>query len=40
MFVSENNPYQGQLKKLSVDGKELKYFDLPSLGSSYGLYHE
>ncbi|KAJ9601820.1 hypothetical protein L9F63_000002 [Diploptera punctata] len=33
--MAENNPYQGQLKKLSVGGKEYKYFDLPSLGPSY-----
>ncbi|PSN50110.1 Cytoplasmic aconitate hydratase [Blattella germanica] len=33
--MAENNPYLGHIKKLSVDGKEYTYFDLPSLGSSY-----
>ncbi|GFG33245.1 hypothetical protein Cfor_04554, partial [Coptotermes formosanus] len=33
--LSENTVYADHLKKLSVNEKEFKYFDLPSLGSDY-----
>jgi hypothetical protein len=38
MFISENVVYAHHLKKLSVDGNEYSYFDLPSLGPKYGKY--
>jgi hypothetical protein len=38
IFISENTVYADHLKKLSVNEKEFKYFDLPSLGSDYGEY--
>jgi hypothetical protein len=38
MFISENVVYTHHLKKLSVDGNEYSYFDLPSLGPKYGKY--
>lgn len=30
------NPYSNLVKKLNVDGKEYKYFDLNGLGPNYG----
>jgi hypothetical protein len=38
IFISENTVYTEHVKKLSVNEKEYKYFDLPSLGPGYGKY--
>jgi len=37
-FISESTAYTRHLKTLSVDGKEYRYFDLPSLGPNFGKY--
>jgi len=38
IFISECTVYADHLKKLSVDEREYKYYDLPSLDSGYGKY--